>query len=142
MTNTEMGHGGEQHMMKQTIGALCVTGVLLFAGQVQAITVAPGSAGGSTQSAKVAPKKPSAPLPGTITGIDLNRSDVVINGQHFLISPGLVALIDKRKGADGLLSLNTLQPGMYVSYRTEKAGDATRVVEMWVLRGPSTARMK
>jgi hypothetical protein len=139
MSHTESRHGGKQHMTMQTLRTACLTGMLVFAGLAQAITIAPGS-GAPTQRAKVAPTRSSAPLPGTITGIDVKRGDIVINGQHFLISPGLVALRDKRKGADGLLSLNTLQPGMYVSYRTEKDADATRLVEMWVLRSPNSGK--
>jgi hypothetical protein len=77
----------------------------------------------------------SAPLQGFVSSVDLANNEIVINSQHFLLTPGLVALQDKRAGADGLLSVQTIKPGMYVSYRTEKDGEKTRVVELWVRRG-------
>lgn len=128
--------------MKTTnLRAAFLTGMVAFAGVAQAFTVPPGP-GNTSSSASVAPTKLSAPLLGMIVSINVKAGDIVINGQHFLVSTPLLALIDKRPGADGLLSLNTLQPGMSVSYRTEKEGDATRVVEMWVLRNPGTVKMK
>jgi hypothetical protein len=48
----------------------------------------------------------------------------------------LVALVDKRRETDGLLSLATLAPGMQVQYRAESTKDGARVVELVVLRGP------
>jgi hypothetical protein len=45
----------------------------------------------------------------------------------------MLALIDKRPHATGLLSLEALEPGMQVRYRTAMEGQTTRVVELWVM---------
>jgi hypothetical protein len=116
-----------------------LVGALVLTSSGFAVTLATGSAG-AKQAAKTgltrAPTQVTAALPGTITGVDAKKGEISIDSQRFLIRTGLVALLDKRRETDGLLSLATLVPGMQVQYRTEGNKDGTRVVELVVLRGP------
>jgi hypothetical protein len=80
------------------------------------------------------PSQPDAPLHGEITSVDPAAGVIVIGRQKFAIGAPLLALLDQRPHATGLLSLATLQPGMQVRYRTVSEGQTTRVVELWVMR--------
>ncbi len=80
------------------------------------------------------PSKPNAPLQGEITSVDAENHVIAINRQQFMIGAPLLALLDQRPEATGLLDVGTLQPGMHVRYRTVPEGGAKRVVELWVLR--------
>jgi hypothetical protein len=133
MMSPEIIRGGRKPMITPTLKAACYACLLVIAAQAGAVTLAPTS--GNAKPTVVTKTRSSAPLQGFITSVDLANNEIVINSQHFLLTPGLVALQDKRPGADGLLSVQTIKPGMYVSYRTETDGGKTRVVELWVQRG-------
>jgi hypothetical protein len=80
------------------------------------------------------PTKPDAPFHGEITSVDPAAGVIVIGRQKFTIGSPLLALLDQRPHATGLLTVATLEPGMQVRYRTAPDGQATRVVELWVMR--------
>ncbi len=84
--------------------------------------------------AQATPNKPDAPLHGEITSVDPAAGIIVIGRQKFTIGVPLLALLDQRPHPTGLLTVATLQPGMQVRYRTASEGQATRVVELWVIR--------
>lgn len=88
---------------------------------------------GAGASTSTTPNKPDAPLHGEITSVDPSAGVIVIGRQKFTIGPPLLALIDQRPQATGLLTLGTLQAGMQVRYRTAPDGQTTRVVELWVV---------
>ena len=79
------------------------------------------------------PSEPDAPFHGEIVRVDAAAGVIVIGRQTFTIGPPMLALIDKRPHATGLLSLEALEPGMQVRYRTAMEGQTTRVVELWVM---------
>ncbi len=89
--------------------------------------------GGASIATQATPNKPDAPLHGEITSVDPTAGVIVIGRQKFTIGPPLLALLDQRPQATGLLTLGTLQPGMQVRYRTAPDGQTTRVVELWVV---------
>jgi hypothetical protein len=74
-----------------------------------------------------------APWHGEIVRVDAAASVIVIGRQTFTIGAPMLAIVDKRPQATGLLTLATLEPGMQVRYRTVKEGQITRVVELWVM---------
>jgi hypothetical protein len=80
------------------------------------------------------PNKPDAPLHGEITSVDPAAGIIVIGRQKFAIGVPMLALLDQRPHATGLLTVATLEPGMQVRYRTAPDGQMTRVVELWVIR--------
>ena len=90
--------------------------------------------GDSPATTQVAPKKPDAPLHGEIVSVDAKAGTIVIGRQTFVIGPPMLALLDQRPHATGLLDLAALEPGMQVRYRTAPDGQTTRVVELWVMR--------
>ena len=83
---------------------------------------------------EAAPSTPSAPNSGVIVSVDAARQDIVISAKHYVIGSPLLALLDKRRDATGLLMVATLQPGMQVRYREVQEGGNSRIVELWVLR--------
>ena len=84
--------------------------------------------------ARIMPTVPNAPNVGVIASVDAARNDIVISAKHFVIGSPMLALLDKRREATGLLTVATLRSGMQVRYRTETEGGATRIVELWVMR--------
>ncbi len=98
-----------------------------------------GSRAAAPTSQSVA-SKPNAPLQGEITSVDAENHAIVINRQQFTIGAPLLALLDQRPAATGLLDVAALRPGMRVRYRTVPEGRATRVVELWVLRDAAKAQ--
>jgi hypothetical protein len=80
------------------------------------------------------PNKPDAPYHGEITSVDSAAGIIVIGRQKFTIGSPMLALLDQRPHATGLLTVATLEPGMQVRYRTAPDGQTTRVVELWVMR--------
>jgi len=109
--------------------ALVLT-VLVAAGTATAATRIPAD----TAPARVTPKQPDAPYHGEITSVDAAAGTIVIGRQKFVIGVPMLALLDQRPHATGLLTVATLQPGMQVRYRTAPDGQNTRVVELWVMR--------
>ena len=87
-----------------------------------------------SSSASATPTKPDAPLHGEITSVNAAAGTIVIGRQTFTIGSPMLALLDQRPHATGLLTVATLQPGMQVRYRTAPDGQTTRVVELWVIR--------
>jgi hypothetical protein len=90
--------------------------------------------GTAPTAAQPAPSQPNAPLQGEITSVDAGKNLIGINRQNFAIGSPLLALLDRRPNATGLLDLAALRPGMVVRYRTVPDGAMTRVVELWVMR--------
>ena len=86
------------------------------------------------QSAPARPTQPDAPLHGEITNVDAAAGVIFIGRQRFVIGTPMLALLDQRPHATGLLTVATLEPGMQVRYRTVPDGQNTRVVELWVMR--------
>jgi hypothetical protein len=109
--------------------ALVLT-ALVAAGAATAATRIPAD----TAPARVMPKQPDAPYHGEITSVDAAAGTIVIGRQKFAIGSPMLALLDQRPHATGLLTVATLQPGMQVRYRTAPDGQTTRVVELWVMR--------
>ena len=109
--------------------ALALT-ALIAAQTAIASTRVPGDA----SPAQATPNKPDAPLHGEIASVDPAAGTIVIGRQKFTIGLPLLALLDQRPHPTGLLTVATLQPGMQVRYRTVADGQATRVVELWVIR--------
>jgi hypothetical protein len=101
-----------------------------------AATRVPGDA---PTTAQRTPNKPDAPLHGEITSVDPAAGTIVIGRQKFTIGIPLLALLDQRPHPTGLLTIATLLPGMQVRYRTAPDGQATRIVELWVMRDPPKA---
>lgn len=128
--------------MKKSILLLAIVAALPLAAVAR--TLAPGKpAPGATNAVQVAakaPTAPSAPLVGVLSGISIANKAVTINGKPFRMNEPLVLVIDKRPGANGLIELADLRPGMKVSYRSRAESDgAERVVELWVLSNPPSA---
>jgi hypothetical protein len=100
------------------------------------VNVKPG-AGNTRRPAAVmpsVPKTPSAPLTGVVTSIAVANKSIGINRQSFRMNEPLVAVIDKRPGANGLFELTDLRPGMKVRYRAQREADGVeRVVELWIM---------
>ena len=90
--------------------------------------------GADSASARATPTQPDAPLHGEITSVDPAAGTIVIGRQKFTIGAPMLALLDQRPHATGLLTVATLEPGMQVRYRTAPDGQSTRVVELWVMR--------
>jgi hypothetical protein len=90
--------------------------------------------GTAPTAAQPVPSQPNAPLEGQITSVDAEKNLIGINRQTFAIGSPMLALLDRRPNATGLLNLSTLRPGMVVRYRTVQDGGTTRVVELWVMR--------
>jgi hypothetical protein len=114
--------------------ALALT-ALVAAQTVTAATRVPAD----TSPARVTPNHPDAPLHGEIASVDPAAGIIVIGRQKFTIGVPMLALLDQRPHPTGLLTVATLQPGMQVRYRTAPDGQATRVVELWVMRDPPKA---
>jgi len=109
-----------------TLAFVCASGTSLAAKQVES--------GIAPTAAQSVPSKPNAPLQGEITSVDAANNVIGINRQNFTIGASLVALLDRRPNATGLLDIAALRPGMAVRYRTVPEGRTVRVVELWVVR--------
>ncbi len=105
-----------------------------------ALAATPVRSGTASSRSQSVPSKPNAPSQGEITSVDAANHVIAINRQQFTIGAPLLALIDQRPEATGLLDVATLRPGMRVRYRTVAEGGATRVVELWVLRDAPKAQ--
>jgi hypothetical protein len=79
------------------------------------------------------PTQSDAPFHGEIVRVDAAAGVNVIGRQTFSVSAPMLAVVDKRPHPTGLLNLATLEPGMQVRYRTVMDGQATRIVELWVM---------
>ena len=100
---------------------------------VAAPTAMPATRVGAPSAPVSRPKQPDAPMHGEIVRVDAAAGLIVIGRQTFAIGTPMLALLDKRPHATGLLTLAALEPGMEVRYRTEMEGQTTRVVELWVM---------
>jgi hypothetical protein len=100
---------------------------------VAAQTAMPATRVGAPPASVSRPSQPDAPFHGDITRMDVAAGVIVIGRQTFAIGPPMLALLDKRPHATGLLSLAALEPGMQVRYRTVMDGQTTRIVELWVM---------
>lgn len=99
-----------------------------------ALAATPVGSRTAVSTSQSVPSKPNAPSQGEITSVDAANHVIAINRQQFTIGAPLLALLDQRPEATGLLDVAALRPGMHVRYRTVAEGKATRVVELWVLR--------
>jgi hypothetical protein len=118
----------------ETIASVLVVLALCMPGPTgTALAATPVRSPSASSPAQAPPSKPNAPLQGEITSVDAAQGAISIDRKSFRIGAPMLALLDQRPNATGLLDVDSLRPGMKVRYRTVAEGGTTRVVELWVL---------
>lgn len=135
-------------MMKTLAHSVVLTALLLAMPAAQASSISgavvrptPGATARAPAAAASMPapvSQSSAPATGTVSAINVPQKRIVIDGAPYLIGEPYLVLLDKRPGANGLIELVDVRPGLKVRYRAVADGSAQRVVELWVTGAPAS----